>query len=637
MPSKQSEIRKLISKKRLDIVSIIETKISPTNIAVVHSRIAAHWPLIHNYSFSQLGRIWVMWNPNTINLNVISTTRQSIHCYITIIGQNITFYTSFVYASNYAVERLSLWNDIISHSTLVCNNPWILMGDFNIISKSGEKNGGSTRECPAINDLCECLQQAELEDLRFSGILFTWNNRSLGNACIAKKLDRALINYHWNAILPSSECTFLPPRVSDHSPILTLPKSVYLSGSSMHGVLIPNFFPLSNAPGAIILQVVKWELDKCQLDLDHNPNDIHLRSLNLSLTKECMKLAGVQENKFRQKSRMVWLKLDSNLSYFHKFIVSRANKEKILNLSNADGVQINDTEAIKEEILSHFQILFSTAPPITYSQTKLSIFITKAVPIHFHNILDSIPSYYEIQNCMMLLNKDKTPGPDGYNAMFFHKTWPIVGRSTIKAISVFFRCRKLLSEANCTYISLVPKCQNPSYLNDYRPISCCNTIYKCIAKLLTKKLQLVLPHIIDQTQTAFVKGRKIINSVLLTYELLRGYHRDCPPPRYAIKIDLRKDFNSVTWDFTINCLSLLKFPSNFIKFIHACISSPSFTVAINDGLFLFCHGDITSVSILKSAMDYFCTMSGLSINFNKSTVFLSGVDPSTESAITDLL
>ncbi|XP_059659057.1 uncharacterized protein LOC132305432 [Cornus florida] len=277
---------------------------------------------------------------------------------------------------------------------------------------------------------------------------------------------------------------------------------------------------------------------------------------------------------------------------------------------------------------------------------------------------------------MLSLNKDKAPGPDDYNAMFFHQAWSIVGNLTIKAISEFFRNGKLLGEANSTYISLVPKCQNPSTINDYRPISCCNTIYKCISKLLANKLQLVLPHIIDHTQTAFVQGRKITDSVLLTHELLR-----------------------VKWEFTLDCLSHLNFPPRFIKLIQACITSPSFTVAINgefkgfftgkrglrqgdpispflfviimdiftstvkniisrtprfryhwrckelgithlsfaDDLFLFCHGDITSVSILKSALDHFCTMSGLSINLSKSSIFLSGVDPSTEATISNLL
>ncbi|XP_059658696.1 uncharacterized protein LOC132305029 [Cornus florida] len=133
-------------------------------------------------------------------------------------------------------------------------------------------------------------------------------------------------------------------------------------------------------------------------------------------------------------------------------------------------------------------------------------------------------------------------------------------------------------------------------------------ITKVLAQLvLANKLQLALPHIIDHTQTTFVQGRKITDSVLLTHELLRGYHRDIPPPR------------TPRFRYHWRCKEL-------------GITHFSF----EDDLFLFFHGDITSVSILKSALDHFCTMSGLSINLSKSLIFLSGVDPSTEAAILNL-
>ncbi|XP_059654461.1 uncharacterized protein LOC132301202 [Cornus florida] len=255
---------------------------------------------------------------------------------------------------------------------------------------------------------------------------------------------------------------------------------------------------------------------------------------------------------------------------------------------------------------------------------------------------------------------------------------------------------KLLEAA--TTIHRPWKCSNPSSVNDYRPISCCNTIHKCIAKLLASKLQLTLPHIIDTTQTAFVQGRKITDSILLAHELLRGYHKDIGPPRCAIKIELMKAFDSVNWDFISNCLTLLKFPQKFISLILSCISSPSFTIALNgefqgffkgkrglrqgdpispflfviviealssiisnyvtraprfkhhwrckeqrithlsfvDDLLLLCHGDIESISILKSALDLFYSMSGLTINLSKSSIFCAGIHPQMEEVIIDM-
>ncbi|XP_059663757.1 uncharacterized protein LOC132309469 [Cornus florida] len=385
------------------------------------------------------------------------------------------------------------------------------MGDFNAITSSNERFGGSQKWSSSMSDLKDCIQQAELEGLKYNGLLYTWNNKSLGDACIARKIDRALV-------------------------VQKLKKLKHILKSTCR----KEFSDVGSR-----LDSVKLELDSCQTDLDNCPNDIHLRQLEMALIAEYLRLGKVQEDMLRQKSRMIWLKLgDSNSSYFHKSLASRINRNKIVSLTTAAGVVIVDPEAIKQETISHFQRLLGCSILLTYGPSDLSQFITKSVPSNLLSLLESPPSPLEIQNCMLSLNRDKAPGPDGYNALFFQKTWHIVGNSIIKAISKFFRNGKLLSEINCTYISLVPKCSNPSFLNDYRPISCCNIIYKCIAKLLASKLQLTLPHIIDTTQTAFVQGRKITDSILLAHVLLRGYHKDIGPPRCAIKIDLMKAFDS---------------------------------------------------------------------------------------------
>lgn len=77
---------------------------------------------------------------------------------------------------------------------------------------------------------------------------------------------------------------------------------------------------------------------------------------------------------------------------------------------------------------------------------------------------------------------------------------------------------------NSTAVALVPKIPAPNSIKDYRPIACCNTIYKCITKILANRMQVVLPVIIGPSQSAFIKGRSIMDNILLMQELMRGYH-----------------------------------------------------------------------------------------------------------------
>lgn len=91
---------------------------------------------------------------------------------------------------------------------------------------------------------------------------------------------------------------------------------------------------------------------------------------------------------------------------------------------------------------------------------------------------------------------------------------------------------------NATAVTLVPKVAAPRSIKDYRPIACCITVYKCITKILANRRQAVLPSIIGPSQSAFIKGRSIMDNTLLMQELVRDYHRDQGPPRCAIKLDI---------------------------------------------------------------------------------------------------
>ena len=102
--------------------------------------------------------------------------------------------------------------------------------------------------------------------------------------------------------------------------------------------------------------------------------------------------------------------------------------------------------------------------------------------------------------------------------------------------------------------------------------------------MIASRLKKILPTLIDKAQVAFIEGRQISDNILLTQELMRNYHRADSPVRGAIKVDLRKVFDSVRWDFILIYLLLFDFPPRMNKWIQACICSPKFSININESL-----------------------------------------------------
>ena len=118
----------------------------------------------------------------------------------------------------------------------------------------------------------------------------------------------------------------------------------------------------------------------------------------------------------------------------------------------------------------------------------------------------------------------------------------------------------------------------------FRPIACCNTIYKCISKILANRLKQVLPALISPWQSAFIKGWCISDNILLAQDLFRNYHKSSGPTRCALKVDLQKAFDSISWDFLLETLRMFRFPPKFIFRIRAFITTPLFSIKVNGSL-----------------------------------------------------
>ena len=99
--------------------------------------------------------------------------------------------------------------------------PWLCAGDFNEILYHYEKEGGIPRTQACLDRFKEVLETCELDDLGFSGDVFTWRNKhNKGSTYIRERLDRAVANVSWRMKFPLVNVKNGDTYHSDHRPVV---------------------------------------------------------------------------------------------------------------------------------------------------------------------------------------------------------------------------------------------------------------------------------------------------------------------------------------------------------------------------------------------------------------------------------
>jgi len=127
---------------------------------------------------------------------------------------------------------------------------------------------------------------------------------------------------------------------------------------------------------------------------------------------------------------------------------------------------------------------------------------------------------------------------------------------------------------------MIPKVENPQELGEFRLISLVGCLYKIISKVLSLRLKKVINKVIDVRQSTFLKGRGLLDSVLVVNEVLEEYKRKRKSCVF-FKVDYEKAYDSVNWEFIYYMLRRLGFCDMCIWWIKGCLESASVSVLVN--------------------------------------------------------
>ncbi|GJV25153.1 putative RNA-directed DNA polymerase [Tanacetum coccineum] len=462
-----------------------------------------------------------------------------------------------VYALQDYKEKKMLWKAL----TLLINRHdsfSIILGDFNEVRHESKRRVTvfDPRGASKFNDF---IASSGLCDLPIGGKRFTCMN-SLGTKL--SKIDRVLVSHHFLIKWPNSHVLALPREYSDHSPLLLSittpdygPTPFKLYNSWINHTEFPSLVhdswvitiieqPLSLA---VVLKVKlqnlkrkikQWHLTVTRLDsavsselrqkidiLDTKAETTPLSSSDVITRTEFVKLlADIDHRKLkdlRQKAKVKWaVEGDENSNFFHGIINTRRNKSKINGL-NIHGELVTEPATINNHIFNFFSNRFKED---NLCRPTFTSNLFKHLSSDDVNFLESPFTSLEIKDADLL------------------------GNDVVSYVKEFETSAHIPRVCNSSFITLVPKVDDPLVIGDFRPISLIGCQYKIIAKVLANRNSKAKKH----------KKRLMF-----------------------FKVDFEKAFDSLSWSFLFSILDQMGFSLNWRNWIHACLKSAFALVLVN--------------------------------------------------------
>ncbi|KAJ9565840.1 hypothetical protein OSB04_001806 [Centaurea solstitialis] len=516
-----------------------------------------------------------------------------------------------VYGPNDLRERAILWSKLDQ----LCAKEevsWVFFGDFNEVRNPQERlNSEASKK--GMNDFNDFIRRNNLEDFSLGGNKFT---RISDDGRKFSKLDRFLASKSFGELWKNLNAGTLEKKWSDHLPILLRDKlddfgpipfklyDIWLNEDAVINLVKEAWQGRSKStrPDCIFRDKLKrvkealkaWKrdnwgaLDK-KVALARQEVRLWEDNKDVSLLKEADREKWVEARKkwleleeknvamARQRAKLKWAKEgDENSKLFHAASKLRERRNRIQGL-NIQGSWSENPEDIKKYVFEFFKKKFENT---NHVGAKLKMEKIKKVSVEEALWLERKFTEDEVWGALKDCGGHKSPGPDGFSITFLKKFWELIKGDLMAALDWFWEEEQLSKGCNSSFVTLIPKNTNPIGLNDFRPISLVGILYKVISKVLAERMKTVMGKIISNEQSAFIKGRSILDGVLVANETV-AYLKRSKRKGLIFKVDFEKAYDSVNWGFLLDVLEKMGFGVKWRKWVGTCLKTARVSILVN--------------------------------------------------------
>jgi len=502
--ARQDEVHTLVNSSRVDVVCLQETKMAAVSRGTLLSMLGSDFSyFIELPSIGASGGILIAWRHGLGQASASRIDQYSVPVEFSPRGLQ-PWWLTCVYGPQEDDNKLLFLQELRSIRAN-CQGPWLLLGDFNLITSVEDKNNRNINRA-MMGRFRRLINDLELRDLPLHGRKFTWSNQQEVPTLV--KLDRALCSAEWEQLFPNCLLQSEASDGLDHCPLLLGLNDIQPSKARFHfeafWTKLDGFQaavesawasePASSCPfdtlarkfRATVRSLQSWSqktighvntqlglareiLHQLEIAQDHrtlSPLESWLRN---KLKLHSLALSSLQRTIARSRSRITWLSEgDANTTLFHSYARHRKRKNFICKLITDEGMVITKHEEKEQNVFNFYSNLLGECLDREHTVNLEELNMPRSDLAE----LDAPFTEEEVWKTIRSLPSDKAPGPDGFTGKFYKVCWPIIKPEIMAAVSAVW-IRKLCNFEllNSAYITLLPKKEDAASIKDYRPIT----------------------------------------------------------------------------------------------------------------------------------------------------------------------
>jgi hypothetical protein len=304
------------------------------------------------------------------------------------------------------------------------------------------------------------------------------------------------------------------------------------------------------------------------------------------LNEAQVKLHEVRQQKFQfQESAILskWARVGDRCT--KEFFEHHADTRKptpIIHMMDGDR-PINTQAALEEHILKFYQQLYQRDDQVegnTAAREDCFQFVRQTVTDEHNMELMKPLTQEEVTEAMKQLPNGKAPRIDAIPAEFYQELWEDLDSDIFNFVSESINQAHISDDLNISKIALLPKSEDRSRIQNFRPISLLNTLYKVIAKVYANRMKPLLHHWILPSQTGFVPNRCILDNIYLAFESIE-WSLENNQDLSMLLLDFEKAYDRVSWAFLQNTMIRMGFTEIWVERVMSLNLNASAAIIVN--------------------------------------------------------